>query len=396
MKRCAAYIVYIAVLSFAIKAQPQTATSECPTITVNCPTKLLPADAPKIFRANIVGGNPNLKPTYTWTMAGGQIVSGQGTSEIKVILIQNKALTATIEVGGLAAVCPGKASCTQIIEPPVPSTKFDEFGDVSYEDAAARMDNFAAQLQNQPGSQGCIIAYAGRHDLPGVSSRYALRLKNYILFNPRGIQADRIVAIDGGRRENTEVEVWIVPPGSVPPVPKPTITLQPNKDHVARLFDEYTYYRATDEDFEAWDGRYEDEPSRLDSFAAALKNEPSSRAYIVVSMQAVYQYRLIKPTPGNRKRRYVLIRSLRFSDPVGSDNKIAESEKRYLITKHHLDSARILAIGVGYTQLPNTYSRVKSTPGAIENKTFMARSVKLWIVPLGAIPPKTTTLPKGK
>lgn len=390
MKRCITYFIFIAILFLTAKAQPQTATSECSTITVNCPTELLSLDAPKIFRANIFGGNPNLKPTYAWTVTTGQLVSGQGTTEIKVTLLENKALTATVEVGGLGAVCPNKASCTQIIEPPIPSTKFDEFGDISYEDAAARMDNFATQLLNQPTAQGYIIAYAGRHDLLGVGNRYALRLKNYILFNPRGIQADRIVAIDGGRRENTTVEVWIVPQGSVPPSPKPTITLEPDKANVARLFDEYTYYRLTDEDFEAWDGRYEDEPARLDSFAAALKNGPTSRAYIVASAQAVYQYQLIKSIRRNSKRRYVLTRSRKFSDPIGTDRRIAENEKRYLITKHHIDPTRIDAIGIGYTQLPAKYLHSRTKPDAMASKTFMARSVKIWIVPYGAPAPKPT------
>ncbi|MFL6228327.1 MAG: hypothetical protein ACJ741_06075, partial [Pyrinomonadaceae bacterium] len=61
--------------------------------------------------------------------------------------------------------------------------KFDEFGDVPLSDIAARLDNFATELQNQPNMRAFLIAYSSRRDLPGLSSRLVNWSKNYLLYH---------------------------------------------------------------------------------------------------------------------------------------------------------------------------------------------------------------------
>src|SRR5215212_4401432 len=75
--------------------------------------------------------------------------------------------------------------------------KFDEFGDIEYSDKIARLDNFAIQLQNEPNARGFIIVYRSRRDLPGISNRYALWMKNYMVMT-RGLDKERIATVDGG------------------------------------------------------------------------------------------------------------------------------------------------------------------------------------------------------
>ena len=66
--------------------------------------------------------------------------------------------------------------------------KFDEYGNIGFNDEKARLDNYAIQLQNEPGAQGYIIAYGGLREVKDQAR--ADRAKNYLV-NTRGIDAGR-------------------------------------------------------------------------------------------------------------------------------------------------------------------------------------------------------------
>ena len=103
--------------------------------------------------------------------------------------------------------------------------KFDEYTDVAYNDAKARLDNFAIELQNDPGARGYIIGYGARK-CPNKAQAHANLARSYLV-NSRGLDSARIVTINGGRRSDASkyaVELWIVPQGAQPPRPTPTLT----------------------------------------------------------------------------------------------------------------------------------------------------------------------------
>lgn len=109
--------------------------------------------------------------------------------------------------------------------------KFDEFGDINCEDEMARLDNFATQLQNEPAAKGVVIFYGGRRfrgRLPkqGEAAARAARMKPYLV-ERRGISAERVIVIDGGYREEFQVDLWVIPADVTPPEPNSTI---PAKD----------------------------------------------------------------------------------------------------------------------------------------------------------------------
>ena len=123
-------------------------------------------------------------------------------------------MTATVELGGLDPACSRTASCsTSVRAPNPPARKFDEYGNIKFNDEKARLDNFAIELQNQPGEQGYIIAYGS---CAGEAQARADRAKDYLV-NTRQIDAARLVAIDGGCRSELAVELWVVPTGATPP-----------------------------------------------------------------------------------------------------------------------------------------------------------------------------------
>jgi hypothetical protein len=97
--------------------------------------------------------------------------------------------------------------------PNPPAVKFDEYGNIKFNDEKARLDNYAIQLQNQPASQGYILAYGA---CAGEAQTRADRAKDYLV-NTRGMDASRLVTVDGGCRSELAVELWVVPTGATPP-----------------------------------------------------------------------------------------------------------------------------------------------------------------------------------
>ena len=59
--------------------------------------------------------------------------------------------------------------------------KFDEFGDIQPSNLIARLDNLAVMLSDEPNSKAFLIVYRTRRDLAGLSSRYAHRMKGYLI-----------------------------------------------------------------------------------------------------------------------------------------------------------------------------------------------------------------------
>jgi len=137
-------------------------------------------------------------------------------------------VTATVSLGGADPSCTGTtSSCTTNIKvPPQAPRKFDEYGNIRFNDEKARLDNFAIQLQNEPTAQGYIIAYGS---CTGEGQTRGNRAKDYLV-NTRGIDAGRLVVVDGGCMPELKVELWIVPSGATPPAADAAGTVSPCPD----------------------------------------------------------------------------------------------------------------------------------------------------------------------
>jgi hypothetical protein len=191
----------------------------CPSISISCPGAVT-LGQPITISAKITGGDAGVTPVYNWKISAGTITSGQGTSSIMVDTtgLQGQPITAKLEMGGYNLEC--TATCTTQIPVRVENRKFDEYGNINRDDEKARLDNFAIQLQQEPDAQGYIIIYAGRRSRPGDAQKRADRARDYLV-SLRGIDARRIVTLDGGTREDLTVELWLVPTGAPAPIPRP-------------------------------------------------------------------------------------------------------------------------------------------------------------------------------
>src|SRR5205807_6133639 len=159
-------------------------------------------------------------------------VSGAGTPTITVDstgINQRVSAVLVVDDGSGDALCRQTAQAsTNIVHktpPPVECRPFDQFLSIAFDDTKARLDNLAVELQNSPDATAYIIIYAGRTSRTGQADMLGRRTIDY-LTTARGVDARRIVIINGGYRDTDFIEIWICPPGAKPPQPTPT--LQPS------------------------------------------------------------------------------------------------------------------------------------------------------------------------
>lgn len=207
--------------TFAV-AQERSNSSMCPIITVSCPDWA--SDSHLTFSASFSGIGLTVKPTYRWSVSAGNIISGQGTSSITVDVsgLFGQSFTGSVEVGGLPSHCSNAASCSTSTCVLGSAQKVDHYGDISFGDEKLHLDILVIELEKDSEALGYIIAYAGRRGRAGQAQARVDRAKGY-LEKERGIDPERIVAIDGGHREELTVELFIAPIGATPPTSTPTV-----------------------------------------------------------------------------------------------------------------------------------------------------------------------------
>jgi hypothetical protein len=100
--------------------------------------------------------------------------------------------------------------------------KFDEFHGLNWEDAMARLDNFALDLRNNPSSVGIVLVYGGQDRRRGEARAWSSCIRDY-LEKRRGIEANRIVVVKGGYMHRLKAELWKGPDRTNIPKPAPEI-----------------------------------------------------------------------------------------------------------------------------------------------------------------------------
>lgn len=228
--------------------------------------------------------------------------------------------------------------------------KFDEFGDVQLSDLAARLDNFAIELLQNPQNRGFLIVYRSRRDLPGLSSRLVNWMKNYLV-HTRGFSEETIVAVDGGVAGAVAQELWIVPPGTAPKPRADAYATQLEDTAAARKFDEGPYYTRSDQ-LESYTWNVS---NSLEGFAEALRKEPNAFGYLIgYSGYRTDEWGEVDRKGRNRIHRRVVL------DPAGTAAKELRTIRAALGRDYRIPGFRLKLVNGGYRKW---------------------RSVELWIVP---------------
>jgi len=216
-------------ITLGYRPPPALISSVCPfPVNISAPTQVTDG-AIVTYSANVsYTGKKSL--IYRWTVspAGAKILKGAGTSEIEIDTtgLAGQRVTASVIVDDGS----GEIGCRQIAQagtsvPPIEqrsiaSNQFDVCCGCASDDQKARLDNLAIELQNNPTTTAYVIVYAAKKSQQAHAPGLMNRLKDYLV-SKRGIDPSRVVTVDGGSRDEDCMELWLVPRGAVPPVPKP-------------------------------------------------------------------------------------------------------------------------------------------------------------------------------
>jgi hypothetical protein len=237
--------------------------------------------------------------------------------------------------------------------------KFDEFGDVYPTEMAARLDNFAVALQQEPNARGFLIVYRSHRDLPGLSGRHLIWMRGYLV-NRRMIVPDRIAIVDGGEAPCLTHELWLVPVGATPTPRTDAYSRGLDDAGAAHKFDEY-FWDAPSALPESFSIEYGD---TFEGFALALRLEPRALAYIIVYAE----YRVVRTKDVDQRGRAKIVREV-WIDPPGTAARKLKETKELLVKKQGISPARVRLVNGGYRRW---------------------RHIELWIVPPGENPPVPT------
>lgn len=204
-----AILVFITLLAFSHAAYAQSNQSLCPNIAVNGPAGITnPGD--EIHFSLVIDRDVDLsKLEVEWTVEGGEIVDGQGSSSIRAKSgPRNEAVVATVIIRGLAANCKNEASeiaPVSIIGCVFPS---DVYGDLPLWDELARFDTFFAELQNNLTNKGYVLKQIGPiGDIEKTKQRIRriVRHADYRKFDKR-----RLTFVIS-REEGSPTQLWRIP-----------------------------------------------------------------------------------------------------------------------------------------------------------------------------------------
>jgi hypothetical protein len=211
--------------------QPAYVTSPCPyPVNLSAPSSVTDGELITYTSDVVYKGTTPLNYIWTVSPSSAKVISGSGTPTITVdstgLSGQRILATLVVDNGSGDAVCRQVAQAATFIPtlPPHenPAREFDVCCTCSFDDQKARLDNLAVELQNEQSTTTYIFAYGGRTSRVGQADRLGERAREYLV-SQRGIAPARIVVLNGGFREEDCVELWIIPSGTAPPKPRPTV-----------------------------------------------------------------------------------------------------------------------------------------------------------------------------
>jgi hypothetical protein len=192
--------------------------------------------------------------------------------------------TPLVAAGALCVGASGPARAQAAAEgaqaAPSRAAKYDEYGNLRHCDMSARLDNFVIEMQSNPTAKAFVVSYDAKGKKRGYANR-SLKISRHYLVNVRGLEPERLVAVDGGSKEVEEgaTELWVVPEGAEPPVASPAVDRYAAKDFSGK-FDSYFTDAQTYKVFVGMG--YDDSEIAYTDFAEKLKGQPDSVGYLVV------------------------------------------------------------------------------------------------------------------
>lgn len=185
----------------------------CPSVSVLGPAGTSRPGETINFTINVELGDPE-KFSYSWDVSGGEILGGEDTPSIRVLIGRTDADTtikATVKVIGLAAQCTNTAEGEAVVQGGGDPPLIDEFGVLSDLDLRQRLKQVATELKRWPNYHLNIISYTKPTERKIAGTRRQRRIRRILIEN--GVPSDNITTVDGGSLSSkVNTKFYAVPP----------------------------------------------------------------------------------------------------------------------------------------------------------------------------------------
>jgi hypothetical protein len=151
----------------------------------------------------LFAANPPLddfeKLNYKWTISSGTIIEGQGKPWITVVTTKDatESVTATVEIDGLPAACPNRASGIAQMDTGWEPILLDEITSVSAMKIRAQLNNAAKELLEHPALELVFIIKTSKNESGASRRRRESFIRNH-LTTVRKINVSRVHVVFGG------------------------------------------------------------------------------------------------------------------------------------------------------------------------------------------------------
>ena len=213
-----AILITLLSASFGLAAGQSVSLDRCPTLSITGSAGVLIPGETITYEANISGPMPK-EFTYNWSVRGGVIVDGQGSTSIKVLLDKMPAdyISASFEIRGVPEECPATASRSASICAPLVPILIDAFPTVLKTIEKERFRIAADAQKNNPDDQLYIIEYfrSGTSQFE-IRERHK-RLREFLVRNEGLDEAAIIIVTAESKKPLTKI--YRIPPGAENPEP---------------------------------------------------------------------------------------------------------------------------------------------------------------------------------
>ena len=200
------------------------------SLDFRCPTYAVSGSQPLILFADILGTEDNeiVKPLrFRWSISKGKMESGQGTPKITVVDLddldtKSYSLRVDVDVSGGPPELGNHKSCVVTVDPTCTSASMIDQYSAPSNNEIQHLDRFAERLKSSSAdSIGYMISYAGKNACIYEGNWRASRARDYLI-ERHSIPAKRVIAVDGGFRDEWTVELFIQTNATCGPLPAPT------------------------------------------------------------------------------------------------------------------------------------------------------------------------------
>jgi hypothetical protein len=164
-------------------------------------------------------------PTFEWRVSAGTIVDGQGTATIAVRVPDGFSgeVVASVEARGYPLECaPGARASAATTVVGTSRMRSHAWQTTGCENDSAVLDDAAIMLQTDPSLQAYVVVYAGRSSPKNMALRRADHLRRYLV-DEKGVEPGRVIAVDGGVRNELFAEIWLSERDAGPPPTRSTV-----------------------------------------------------------------------------------------------------------------------------------------------------------------------------